>query len=168
MLTIILAVAISASVFGIIWYYVAKKVTVAWQGQPGTFTPMDSRNNPVPFDPRHERYMKVAEVVTALASASLVFIPSSRLSVYPHSCAFAMALLGFVVLYSVLFTALLTYFYESFLYDDLSYAAWKYGLVHALGFGGLLCFAVAYVVLAIRVGWAEIYAIAPAVTSKFY
>ena len=44
--------------------------------------------------------------------------------------------------------ALLTYFYETFLYDKSSYTPWKYGLINALGFGGLLCFAVAYIVLA--------------------
>jgi hypothetical protein len=38
-----------------------------------------------------------------------------------------------------------------------SYSALKYGLVHALGFGGLLCFAFAYNALAVRVGWALIY-----------
>ena len=33
--------------------------------------------------------------------------------------------------------ALLTYFYERFLYDDQTYTPWKYGLLHGLGFGAL-------------------------------
>ena len=39
-----------------------------------------------------------------------------------------------------------------------SYSLTKYGLVHALGLSGLICFAVAYIWLAPRVGWAVIYA----------
>jgi hypothetical protein len=40
------------------------------------------------------------------------------------------------------------YFYERFLYDDQTYAPWKYGLLLGLGFGALFCFALAYIVLA--------------------
>jgi len=97
-----------------------------------------------------------------VASASLVFIPSSRLSVYKNACAFALILLGLCVLYSVGFMALLTYFYERFLYNDQSYLPWKYGLLHALGFGALFCFALAYIVLAGGVASSVIYANAPA------
>jgi hypothetical protein len=53
--------------------------------------------------------------------------------------------------------ALLTYFYERFLYDDQTYKPWKYGLLHGLGFGGLFCFALAYIVLAGGVASAVIY-----------
>jgi len=60
------------------------------------------------FEPRHERYMKIAEVGTTLSSASLIFVPGSRLSLYPHSRAFALVLLGFSVLYCVGFMAMLT------------------------------------------------------------
>ena len=79
------------------------------------------------FEPRHERYAKIAEVVTALASASLIFVPNSRLNVYPHSCAFALVLLGFSVLYTVGFMAMLAYFYEDFLYRPTSYSPTRYG-----------------------------------------
>jgi len=82
-----------------------------WHGLPATFTPPDSLGKPVPFEHRHERYMNVAEVMVTLASASLVFVPSSRLSLYSHACAFALILLGLCVLYSVGFMALMTYFY---------------------------------------------------------
>jgi hypothetical protein len=97
-------------------------------GLPATFTPPDSLGKPVPFEHRHERYMNVAEVMVTLASASLVFVPSSRLSLYSHACAFALILLGLCVLYSVGFMSLMTYFYERFLYDDQTYSPWKYGL----------------------------------------
>lgn len=113
----------------------------------------------VSFEPRHERYMKIAEVVTTLASASLIYVPNSRLNVYPHVCAFALVLLGFSVLYFVGFMAMLTFYYEGFLYERSSYSPTKYGLVNALGFGGFICFAVAYISLAIRVAWGMIYTI---------
>jgi len=128
-----------------------------WHGRPATFTPPDSLGKPVPFEHRHERYMNVAEVMLTLASASLVFVPSSRLSLYSHACAFALVLLGLCVVYAVGFMALLTYFYERFLYDDQTYAPWKYGLLHGLGFGALFCFAFAYIVLAGGVANAVIY-----------
>ena len=80
-----------------------------WHGLPATFTPPDSLGKPVPFEHRHERYMNVAEVMLTLASASLVFVPSSRLSFYSHACAFALILLGLCLLYSLVFMALMTY-----------------------------------------------------------
>jgi hypothetical protein len=158
MVTIAVAIIIGAGVFGVLWFYVTKNTTeIFGKSAAMTFTPDDGKGGIVPFEPRHERYMKVAEVVTTLASASLIFVPTSRLRVYPHSCAFSLVLLGFSVFYSVGFMVALTYFYEEFLYFRNSYSALKYGLVHALGFGGLFCFAFAYIALAVRVGWALIY-----------
>jgi hypothetical protein len=157
--TIAVAIIISAAFFGSVWWFVRREtIRVFGPNAAMTFTPNDGRGVVVPFEPRHERYMKIAEVVTTLASASLVFLPASRLGVYTHSCAFALVLLGSSVLFCVSFMAVLTYFYEGFLYFPNSYAPWKYGLVHALGFGGLFCFALAYMWLAVRVGWAVIYA----------
>jgi hypothetical protein len=153
---------VSICVFVVIWRFVTTNaIELFGKDAKMTFTPDDGKGGSVPFEPRHERYMKIAEVVTALASASLVFLPSSRLSLYTHSCAFALVLLGFCVLYSVGFMAFLTYFYEGFLYFRDSYAPWKYGLVHAFGFSSLFCFALAYIWLAVRVGWAVIYTSAP-------
>ena len=54
--------------------------------------------------------------------------------------------------------ALLSYFYERFLYDDQTYTPWKYGLLHGLGLGALFCFALAYIVLAGGVANAVIHA----------
>jgi len=162
MKTVIFALLTGLGVLVPIWWFVRMDAIKAWHGLPATFTPPDSAGKPVPFEHRHERYLKIAEIMMTLASASLVFIPSSRLSVYRHACAFALVLLGFCVLYSVLFMALLTYFYERFLYNDQSYLPWKYGLLHALGFGALFCFALAYIVLAGGVANSVIYADVPA------
>jgi hypothetical protein len=173
MITVFAAFTIGIAVFVFVWLYVAKSVIKKWgKGAPMTFTPptyrptLDPNGNVVyvptgelaAFEPRHERYIKVAEVVTTLASASLIFVPNSRLNVYPHSCSFALVLLGLTVFYSIGFMALISYFYEGFLFEPTSYSQTKYALVHALGFGGLICFGLAYIWLAARVGWAVIYA----------
>jgi hypothetical protein len=55
--------------------------------------------------------------------------------------------------------ALLTYFYERFLYDGQTNRPWKHGLLHGVGFGALFCFALRYIVLAGGVTNAVIYAI---------
>jgi hypothetical protein len=166
MVTISVAVVIALAFFVTIWRSVTVGASRAFRGAAMTFTPQNTKGELVSFEARHERYMKIAEVVTTLASASLVFVPSSRLSAYPHSCAFALVLLGFTVLYSVAFMAVLTYFYEGFLYNEQSYRPWKYGLVHALGFGCLFCFALAYLLLAVRVSNAVIYSLGTTATSK--
>ena len=152
MLTIAFATFLGVGVFSFLWWFAAADAKQSWKGQHLTFTPPDTRGKPVPFDSRHERYMKVAEVVTTITSASIVFIPS-RLSDYPKTCAFTLVLLGFVILYCVGFMAALTYFYERSLYFKNSYLPWKYGLAHALGFGALFCFVLAYMSLAARVAW---------------
>jgi hypothetical protein len=118
MKTVIFALLTGLGVFALVWWRVTMDAIKVWHGLPATFTPPDSLGKPVPFEHRHERYMNVAEVMVTLASASLVFVPSSRLSLYSHACAFALILLGLCVLYSVGFMALMTYFYERFLYDD--------------------------------------------------
>jgi len=130
MKTVIFALLTDLGVFALVWWHVGA-------GLPATFTPPDSLGKPVPFEHRHERYVNVAEVMVTLASASLVFVPSSRRSLYSHACVFALILLGLCMLYSIGFMALLTYFYERFLYDDQRYTPGKYGLLHGLGFGAL-------------------------------
>jgi hypothetical protein len=106
----------------------------------------------VSFDPRHGHYMKCAEVLITLASASLVFIPTLHVSSLLPKLAFSMVLLGFTVVYALLFMALLTYFYEMFLFNPASFTALRSSLVFALGFSAFFCFAVAYLVLSIITG----------------
>ena len=106
----------------------------------------------VSFDPRHGHYMKCAEVLITLASASLVFIPTLHGSSLLPKLALPMVLLGFTVVYGLFFMALLTYFYEMFLFDPASFKAFRSSLVFTLGFSAFLCFALAYLVLSIIVG----------------
>jgi len=108
----------------------------------------------VSFDPRHGHYMKCAEVLITLASASLVFIPTLHVSSLLPKLAFSMVLLGFTVVYALLFMALLTYFYEMFLFNPASFTAFRSSFVFTLGFSAYVCFALAYLVLSIITGTA--------------
>ncbi|MGO9084458.1 MAG: hypothetical protein ACLQBK_04460 [Candidatus Sulfotelmatobacter sp.] len=108
----------------------------------------------VDFDPRHGHYMKCGEVLIALASASLVFIPLHstllpRTGISGVFLGISMVLLGFTVVYALLFMALLTYFYEMFLFDPASFKAFRSSLIFTLGFSAFACFAMAYLSLAI-------------------
>jgi hypothetical protein len=107
----------------------------------------------VEFDARHGHYMKLAEVITSLAAASIAFVPQLHVPYRSVVFAYCLVLLGASVLLCVLFMALLTYFYEASLYVPRTYTARKSALVTALGFGGLGCFALAYLFIACRVGW---------------
>ncbi len=108
----------------------------------------------VSFDPRHGHYLKCAEVLITLASASLVFIPTLHVSSLLPKLAFSMVLLGFTVVYGLLFMALLTYFYEMFLFNPASFKAFRSSAVFTLGFSAFFCFALAYIWLAIVTGTA--------------
>lgn len=101
------------------------------------------------FDSRHEQYLKVAEVVITLSSASLALLPTLHYSRIPGGFSYSMTLLGVTILFSVLFMALLSHFYEESLYDPQRYTAFRAAIVAALGFTSLICFAIAYLVLSI-------------------
>jgi hypothetical protein len=106
----------------------------------------------VDFDPRHGHYLKLGEVLITLASASLVFIPTLHSTSRLPALGFCMMILGLTVFYSLSFMALTTYFYEMFLFEPTSFTAFRSSLMFSLGFGALLCFALAYLVLAFNVG----------------
>jgi hypothetical protein len=106
------------------------------------------------FDPRLEHYLKVAEIIIGLASASLVFIPTLHSSKINCWFAFALVLLGFTVVFGLTFMATITYFYEMFLFNPGSYSAGRSSLMFSLGFSGFACFALAYFVIAIQIALA--------------
>jgi len=130
-----------------------------------TLTPFRQRRNretgeitledePVDFDPRQGHYMKCGEVLIALSSASLIFVPEhysllSRTWVSGTLLGTAMILLGLSVVYTLLFMALMTYFYEMFLFRQQSFTAFRSSLMFALGFSGFASFALAYLVLSV-------------------
>jgi hypothetical protein len=106
------------------------------------------------FDPRLEHYLKVAEVIITLASASLVFIPTLHGKSLNCWFAFALVMLGLTVVFGLAFMAIMTYFYEMFLFDPKGYGPFRSSLMFSLGFTGFACFAIAYLVISIQVGLA--------------
>jgi hypothetical protein len=126
-----------------------------------TLTPLECLRGPrgevirtdkvVDFNPRLEHYLKVAEVMVTLASASLVLIPTLHIDKTHPMFAYAMVLLGFTVVFAVTFMATMAYFYEMFLFNPASFNALRSSFVFAVGFSGHLCFAIAYLVLAIQI-----------------
>jgi hypothetical protein len=113
---------------------------------------IEPKEEEVDFDPRHGHYMKCGEVVIALASASLVFVPSLHFTAALPWLGLPMVLLGFTVVYALAFMGILTYFYEMQLQNPDTFTATRSCILFSLGFGGLACFAIAYFVLSILIG----------------
>src|ERR1051326_7532515 len=108
----------------------------------------------VEFDSRLANYTKIAEVITTLSAASIAFVPQLHTPTQSSLFAYCLVLLGATVLLCILFMVLLTFFYEASLYAPAAYTPERAAWVQAVGFGGLLCFALAYLVLASEIGWA--------------
>ena len=66
--------------------------------------------------------MKLGEILVTLASASLVFIPAPHATSSLPALGFCMMILGLTVFYSLSFMALMTYFYEMFLFDPANFS----------------------------------------------
>ena len=69
--TALLALLTGLGILLIVWWWVRGDALRVWHGGPATFTPPDPDGHPVPFEHRHAIYMKVAEIMMTLASASL-------------------------------------------------------------------------------------------------
>jgi hypothetical protein len=113
----------------------------------GQWIYLDETHN---FEGRLTSYLRLAEVVTTLASASIVFLSRGTTSTHPGLFAFTMTSFALCVLFSVLFMLTLLYFYEDSLYDYKNYTVPKSAVVIALGITGLLSFAAAYLVLGMQ------------------
>jgi hypothetical protein len=115
---------------------------------------IDYFNEDVDFNPRHGNYLKCAEVLITLASASLLFL-ALHSSELPRSgvpgvlLGMSMILLSLAVVYALLFMALLTYFYEMFLFNPNNFRAFHSSTIFTLGFSSFACFGLAYISLAL-------------------
>jgi hypothetical protein len=161
-LLIILAVVPSAAIFALIYrvkrkskYFTFRPHKWKHDRKKDDFVEQDEEED---FDKRHDQYLKIAQVVTTLASASLYFVPQLHSSMSLHFFSFCMTfstvLLGESVLLTVLFMVALTFFYEESLEAPKSYTRCRYAFVNAFGFGGLVCFALAYAFVSLGVAWA--------------
>jgi hypothetical protein len=104
------------------------------------------------FVPRMHQYTKTAEIMITIASATIVFVPSHVVG--QPILAFSVILLGFAVLWGVLFVSWMSYCYEQALYNPENFGAKSSSTMFAMGFGALACFVIAYITLAIAVACA--------------
>lgn len=102
------------------------------------------------YENRHGHYLKTAEVIVTLASASLLFIPSTHMNLPLTRFGFSIVLLACSVMAGLVFMALLTYFYEDFLFDPRSFTLNRSAWLSALGLAELLYFGIAYAGLAFQ------------------
>ena len=112
-------------------------------------------NQLVDFVPRMQQYTKTAEIMITLSSATIIFIPS-HVTGQPI-IAFSVILLGFSVLWGVLFISWMSYCYEQALYSPANFGAGSSSTMFALGFGALACFVIAYMSLALAIAHAVLY-----------
>jgi len=108
----------------------------------------DPRNVPKAFEPILARYLRAAEFIIGLASASIVLLVGSSAlhnsqGHLPWRYASPLNLLGFSVVYGVAFIVWLNYRYEEFQHGQ-DYTRNAYSLTLALGFGSLFCFFTGY------------------------
>lgn len=101
------------------------------------------------FEPRLLNYIHVAQTIIGLATGSIVLLAGSSVfksgGQLPWFYASPLVVLGFSVVYAVLFLAFLVFFYEGFLHNENSYTRGRYMLNNVLGFSSLISFAVGYI-----------------------
>jgi len=121
------------------------------QAGPFTFEP-----NAVPgsFEPRLAYYVRAVEYLLGLATGSIVLLVGSsalnRNGTLPWVFASPLIVLGFCVVYGVLFMVLMIFNYEEFLHHN-NYTRTRYVMSQGLGFSALVCFCLGYLWLVISV-----------------
>ena len=132
--------------------YVAGKRTSAEEGF--TFEPESEKGS---FEPRLANYVRAVEYLLGLATGSIVLLVGSSAihasGMLPWIFASPLVLLGFCVVYGVLFMVLLIYRYEEFLHHH-NYTRARYIWNQSLGFSALTCFCLGYLWLVCSVSLA--------------
>lgn len=94
-------------------------------------------------------YVGVMQLLITVAAASIAFGSTERLR--PGVFA-AKIILAFSILYGVLFSGLLQYFYDEYSQNVRAYTRFRYSLIEALGFSTLVCFVAGYLAWAFNLG----------------
>jgi ATP/ADP translocase len=104
---------------------------------------------PGSFEAGLARYIRLVEIILGLGTGSIVVLAGSSIlrsgGKLPGAYGSPLVLLAASVVCMVSFIALLIYYYEESLHDPNFYSHHKIRLVTALGFSGLLCFALGYI-----------------------
>jgi hypothetical protein len=127
-------------------FFVVKYVASKRTPQEGPFT-FEPRGVAGSFEPRLANYVRAVEYLLGLATGSIVLLVGSS-AIHPNGTlpwvfASPLILLGFCVVYGVLFMVLLIYNYEEFLHHD-NYSRARYVRSQGLGFSALVCFCLGY------------------------
>jgi len=114
--------------------------------QEGPFT-FEPGGVPGAFEPRLANYIRAVEFLLGLATGSIVLLVGSSAihpnGILPWVFASPLVVLGFCVVYGVLFMILLIFNYEEFLHHH-NYTRARYVRNQAFGFSALLCFCLGY------------------------
>jgi hypothetical protein len=133
---------------------------------------MDPRNEPGSFENHLKRYQELARLVLTLSTATIAFLLNFLVNQFPSRAAESKyaAKLGYVAppailflcgcgLFLLVFISALNFFYEQYSHfqylpanhkeaEKGQYQRWKYAVVLSASFSGLICFMIAYVILA--------------------
>lgn len=111
----------------------------------GRELPVAAKN--MTFAPLLENYIGVMKLLITVAAASIAFGSTSP----PKTGVFiAKIILAFSILYGVVFTGLLQFFYDEYTQNVRAYTRLRYSLIEALGFSSLVCFIAGYFVWALN------------------
>ena len=133
--------ALTALMIFVVFYAIASASTKPSNSY--TFEP----RGPGSFEAILARYSRLVEFIVGLATSTIVLLAGSSIfrsaGKLPSAYGSPLVLLASSVICAVMFIALCNYHYEEYLHHN-NYNYWKYRLNIALGFSGLLCFAVGY------------------------
>ena len=106
------------------------------------------------FDPQDFVYYEGgADRELPVAAVTSTFAPHLENYQSPRAGVFvAKIVLAFSILYGVVFSGLLQFFYDDYAQDVRAYTRGRYSLIEALGFSSLACFVAGYFVWAFNLG----------------
>jgi hypothetical protein len=131
----------SLGVLLLVWYVVNRRTRIPF----GTFSFVSP--NDAGFEKRLESYVRAVEYFLGIATGSIVLLVGSAslhaTGKLPWVFGSPLIIIGFCVVYGVMFISLLIYDYEMFLHHR-NYTRSRYVVNQTLGFSTLVCFCLGY------------------------
>jgi hypothetical protein len=101
------------------------------------------------FEGLLKNYIDVMKLLITVAAASIAFGATQNAKA---GIIVAKIILAFSILYGVVFSGLLQFFYDEYTQNVRAYTAFRYSLIEALGFSALACFIEGYFAWAFGLG----------------